>query len=401
MTNNFKSDFPIFKSNPDLVYLDSGATTHKPQSVIDSMTDMYQNSYGTVHRGIYDLSVKATQAYNNARKAVQQYINAESDTNIIFTRGTTSSINLAAFGYAQHNLTQGDEILITEIEHHANFVPWQQLAKQVGAVVKYAPIEDDGSFDLDKFTALITPKTKVIAVTHISNVLGTILPVADIVNMAKEKGIVTLIDGAQAVAHQSLDIQALDPDFYCFSGHKMYGPTGIGVLYASERVINAMQPITFGGDMIESVSKEGTTFAQPPLCFEAGTPPIVEAIGLHAAIEYIQHVGLDTIHNIESELTQIALKAFDDFGGLDIIGRAKVRSSAIAFNLRGVHAHDLGTVLDNEGVAVRVGHHCAQPTMARFNLPATARVSFGVYNTKDDINACMAALQSAKGLFGV
>jgi cysteine desulfurase / selenocysteine lyase len=401
MSNKYKSDFPIFKSNPDLVYLDSGATTHKPQFVIDCMTDMYQNSYGTVHRGIYDLSVKATQAYNNARKAVQQYINASSDTNIIFTRGTTSSINLAAFGYAQHNLTQGDEILITEIEHHANFVPWQQLAKQVGAVVKYAPIEDDGSFDLDKFTALITPKTKVIAVTHISNVLGTILPVADIVNMAKEKGIVTLIDGAQAVAHQSLDIQALDPDFYCFSGHKMYGPTGIGVLYASERVINAMQPITFGGDMIESVAKEGTTFAQPPLCFEAGTPPIVEAIGLHAAIEYIQRVGLDTIHNIESELTDIALEAFDNFGGLDIIGRAKNRSSAIAFNLRGVHAHDLGTVLDNEGVAVRVGHHCAQPTMARFNVPATARVSFGIYSTKDDINACMAALQSAKALFGV
>ncbi len=397
---NVKQDFPIFQSNPDLVYLDSGATTHKPKTVIDALSSFYSDNYGTVHRGIYDLSVKSTKQYNDARLSVKEYINAKSERNIIFTRGTTDSINLAAFGFLEHQLTTGDEIIITEIEHHANFVPWQQLAKRHNITLKFAEIEDDGTFNVNKFKELITPKTKFIAITHISNVLGTILPVKEVIALAKENNSYILLDGAQAIAHQTVNMIDLDPDFYCFSGHKMYGPTGIGICYASDRILEKMQPITFGGDMIETVKKEGTTFTQAPLKFEAGTPPIVEAIGLKSAIDYITKLDRKKIKTHEDNLTKTALTEMKKIPWIKILGEAEERSSTISFNVDGIHPHDLGTILDTDNVAVRVGHHCAQPTMTRFNVPATARISFGVYNTASDISKCIKSLHNAREVFG-
>lgn len=397
---NVKKDFPIFESNPDLVYLDSGATTHKPKTVIDALSSFYSDNYGTVHRGIYDLSVKSTNQYNDARRSVKEYINAKSDRNIIFTRGTTDSINLAAFGFLEHQLSTGDEIIITEIEHHANFVPWQQLAKRHNITLKFAEIEDDGTFNINKFKALITPKTKFIAITHISNVLGTILPVKEVIAIAKENNCYILLDGAQAIAHLTVDVSDLDPDFYCFSGHKMYGPTGIGICYASDRILEEMQPIAFGGDMIETVKKEGTTFTEAPLKFEAGTPPIVEAIGLHSAINYINELGRESIKVHEDQLTNSALVEMKKIDWIEILGDAPDRSSTISFNVTGIHPHDLGTILDNDNVAVRVGHHCAQPAMTRFNVPATARISFGCYNIETDIEQCIRSLHNAREVFG-
>ena len=397
---NVKNDFPIFKEFPDLVYLDSGATTHKPQVVIDAITTFYSSSYGTVHRGIYDLSVASTNEYNKSREMVKSFINAENDRNIIFTRGTTDSINLAAFGYLEHQLETGDEIIISEVEHHANFVPWQQLAKRHNITLKFAPIEDDGTFNINKFKELINKKTKLIAITHISNVLGTIFPVKEIINIAKNNNAKILIDGAQAIAHQTVDMIDLKPDFYCFSGHKMYGPTGIGICYASDEMLETMQPIAFGGDMIETVKKEGTTFTSAPLKFEAGTPPIVEAVGLKSAIEYINKLDRNKIKQHEDNLTEIALKEMNKIEWVSIIGHAQERSSTISFNIDGIHPHDLGTILDQENIAVRVGHHCAQPTMKRFNVPATARISFGVYNNENEISKCIKAFYKAREVFG-
>ncbi len=397
---NVKNDFPIFKEFPDLVYLDSGATTHKPQVVIDAITTFYSSSYGTVHRGIYDLSVASTNEYNKSREMVKSFINAENDRNIIFTRGTTDSINLAAFGYLEHQLETGDEIIISEVEHHANFVPWQQLAKRHNITLKFAPIEDDGTFNINKFKELISKKTKLIAITHISNVLGTIFPVKEIINIAKNNNAKILIDGAQAIAHQTVDMIDLKPDFYCFSGHKMYGPTGIGICYASDEMLETMQPIAFGGDMIETVKKEGTTFTSAPLKFEAGTPPIVEAVGLKSAIEYINKLDRNKIKQHEDNLTEIALKEMNKIEWVSIIGHAQERSSTISFNIDGIHPHDLGTILDQENIAVRVGHHCAQPTMKRFNVPATARISFGVYNNENEISKCIKAFYKAREVFG-
>ena len=397
---NLKKDFPIFDAHPELVYLDSGATTHKPKIVIDEMKDFLSNQYGTVHRGVYELSVQSTKKYDTSRKKVKAFINAPSEKNIIFTRGTTESINLAAFGFVKNIIKEGDEILITEIEHHANFVPWQQIAKEKKAHVIYAPITDSGELDESAFENLITNKTKFIAVTHISNVLGSILPVEKIITIAKNKNIPILIDGAQAIAHEKVDLTLLDPDFYCFSGHKMYGPTGIGVCYASDRVIDKIKPITFGGDMIETVKKEGSTFTQAPLKFEAGTPPIVEAIGLGKSIEYIEEIGIDKLKELDHHLTQKTLSEFKKKQWIKLIGNAKNRSSSISFEVDGIHPHDIGSILDNENVAIRVGHHCAQPTMERFNVPATARVSFGAYNTENDIDQLMEALEKAREIFG-
>ena len=364
------------------------------------MTTFLNEGYGTVHRGIYDLSVQSTNAYNDAREQIKTFINARESKNIIFTRGTTDSINLIAEGFVSNIIKEGSEILITEIEHHANFVPWQMIAKKKKATVVYAPVTDSGELDFDKFMGLINENTAFIGITHISNVLGTIMPVEEIVNTAKQKQIPILIDGAQAIAHEPIDIQALDPDVYCFSGHKMYGPTGIGVCYINDRIIEKVNPITFGGDMIHTVSKDQTTFTEAPLKFEAGTPPITEAIGLKAAVHFIESIGREKIKAHEEALTKTALKRFKELGFIQLIGDPEKRSSAISFNVDGIHPHDLGTILDTDNIAIRVGHHCAQPTMARFNVPATARVSFGIYNNESDIDALIKSLHKAREVFG-
>ena len=397
---SLKQDFPIFDEHPNLTYLDSGATTHKPRVVINEVTQFLSKSYATVHRGIYDLSVTSTNLYDSARKKVQTFINARSEKNIIFTKGTTASINLAAFGYVKQHIKEGDEILITEIEHHANFVPWQVIAKEKKAKLIYAPIEDSGELDINKFKSLINKNTKFIAITHVSNVLGTILPIESIITTAKDKDIPILIDGAQAIAHIPINLTTLDPDFYCFSGHKMYGPTGIGVCYVSDRILPKLTPISFGGDMIESVKKEGSTYADAPLKFESGTPPITEAIGLKKAIEYIESIGIEALKKKDQELTYLTLDEFKAHDWIQVIGHAKKRSSAISFTLKNIHPHDIGSMLDNEDIAIRVGHHCAQPTMIRFNVSSTARVSFGAYNDEHDINNLMQGLRNTKEILG-
>ena len=394
-----QTDFPIFEANPQLVYLDSGATTHKPKQVIDAMSNFLNHQYGTVHRGIYDLSVQSTNAYNSARQKVSEFIGAKNGQ-IIFSKGTTDGINLAASGYLKHNLAETDEIIISEIEHHANFVPWQMLAKKANATIRFIPVDDDGNLDTLQFKSMISKRTKMIAITHISNVLGSVFPIQEMIDIAKDNRIPILIDGAQAIAHEPLDMAKLDPDFYCFSGHKMYGPTGIGVCFINNRIIDQVKPIVFGGDMIELVSKEHTTFAKPPLRFEAGTPAITEAIGLGSAIDYIQSIGINNIKKHEDHLTTVALKELNTCQGITIYGQSKDRSSAISFNIDGIHPHDLGTILDTENIAIRVGHHCSQPTMKRFNVAATARASFGVYNKEDDINQLMKGIHKAKDVFG-
>ena len=394
-----QTDFPIFEANPQLVYLDSGATTHKPKQVIDAMSNFLNHQYGTVHRGIYDLSVQSTNAYNSARQKVSEFIGAKNGQ-IIFSKGTTDGINLAASGYLKHNLAETDEIIISEIEHHANFVPWQMLAKKANATIRFIPVDDDGNLDTLQFKSMISKRTKMIAITHISNVLGSVFPIQEMIDIAKDNRIPILIDGAQAIAHEPLDMAKLDPDFYCFSGHKMYGPTGIGVCFINNRIIDQVKPIVFGGDMIELVSKEHTTFAKPPLRFEAGTPAITEAIGLGSAIDYIQSIDINNIKKHEDHLTTVALKELNTCQGITIYGQSKDRSSAISFNIDGIHPHDLGTILDTENIAIRVGHHCSQPTMKRFNVAATARASFGVYNKEDDINQLMKGIHKAKDVFG-
>ncbi|MEC8677852.1 MAG: SufS family cysteine desulfurase [Candidatus Margulisiibacteriota bacterium] len=397
---NLRQQFPILENNPDLIYLDSGATTHKPKSVIKTMTEFLEKDYGTVHRGIYSLSAKATDRYNQSREHMQQFINAPNIENVIFTKGTTESINLVAKGYVEDLISEGDEILISEVEHHANFVPWQMIAKNKNASVIYAPVTDDGDLNCEDFFKLITDKTKFIAITHISNVLGSVFPVKKIIEKAKEKSIPILIDGAQAIAHESIDLIDLDPDFYCFSGHKMYGPTGIGICYINNRVINDVKPVTFGGDMIELVSKERTTFTKAPLKFEAGTPAILEAIGLKTAIEFIENIGRESIKKYENDLVEELINEFDSLDFIERIGRPSEQSSAVSFNVTGIHPHDLGTILDENNIAVRVGHHCAQPAMRRFNVVATARVSFGVYNESNDIKQLIKGLKEARKVFG-
>ena len=397
---NKKSDFPIFESYPDLVYLDSAATTQKPTHVIDAISNYYSSEYGTVHRGVYELSVASTRRYNAARTAIQSFINAPSSRNVVFTTGTTHSINLVAFGYACHHVKEGDEILITEVEHHANIVPWQQVAQRKGAHLKFVPVTDSGEIDIDVFSSLITKKTKLIAMAHISNVLGSIFPVHEITAIAKENGIPVLIDGAQAIAHEPIDMVTLDPDFYCFSGHKLYGPTGIGVCYISDRMLDKMQPILFGGDMIETVKKEQTTFAPAPLRFEAGTPPIAQVIGLHAAVDFMQSLDFNAVKEKESHLVELVIGELRSIKNVRIIGNAKQRSSAVSFTIDGIHPHDIGSILDSENIAIRVGHHCSQPTMIRYGVPATARVSFGVYNNEDDVHAFLRALQGVLEVFG-
>lgn len=397
-----RKDFPILNrqmSGHPLVYLDNAATAQKPLPVIERMSEFYKNEYATVHRGVYELSQDSTIECEEARTKCRSFINALRPSEIIFVRGATEAINLVATSYGRKFCKSGDEILITAMEHHANIVPWQELAAEKGLKLRVAPITDQGELILAEFKKLLSAKTRIVAVTHVSNVLGTVNPVKEITRLAHEAGAVVLIDGAQSAPHMPVDVQDIDCDFFCFSGHKLYGPTGVGVLYGKKELLEKMDPYQFGGDMIESVRFEKTTFAQIPQKFEAGTPPIVEIIGLGAAIDYLRGIGLDAIQQAEQELLEYATKRLSQIKGLRIIGQAKEKASLISFVLGDVHAHDVGTVLDQHGIAIRAGHHCAQPLMERMKVPATARASFAFYNTKEEIDLLVTGLQKVVEIF--
>lgn len=399
-----KTDFPMWQGAdavPDAVYLDSAATSQKPQAVIDALVHYYTRQNANVHRGVYTLAEQATEAYENARQTVADFIHAEDTANIIFTRGTTESLNWIAQSWGGTHIQAGDEIIITIMEHHSNLVPWQQLALRTGAKLQYVDIDDQGLLDMTAYRAMLSARTKIVAVTQVSNVLGTINPIQEISQLAHAAGAILVVDGAQSAPHMPVDVQALGADFFAFSGHKMLGPTGIGVLYGKMALLEAMPPIEFGGEMISKVEKFQTTWADIPWRFEGGTPNIAGAIGLAAAIRYLQAIGLDEIRNHERALTAYALDQLKAIPGLTIYGPqdAAQRGGVIAFTLNGVHPHDLATVLDTQQVAVRAGHHCAQPLMQRLGVVATARASFYLYNGQADVDRLVAAVNEAKEFF--
>lgn len=397
-----RKDFPnlhISVRGKPLVYLDNAATTLKPQTVIDTIEQYYKLETSNVHRGVHFLSEQATADFEASREKVRGFINAKKSAEVIFTRGTTESINLVAYSYGRHFLKQGDEIVISAMEHHSNIVPWQMLCEEKGCVLRVAPINDSGELIWEEFQKLLTPKVKLVAMVYISNSLGTINPIKKIIEAAHRVGAVVLVDGAQAVSHRSVDVQELDADFFAFSGHKLFGPTGVGVLYGKEKLLNAMPPFLGGGDMIASVTFEKTTYNVLPHKFEAGTPHVAGVIGLGAAIDYVQSVGLDTIGEYEKDLLAYGTKALSAVPGLRLIGTAKEKASILSFVFSDIHAHDLGTLVDREGVAIRTGHHCTQPVMKRFGVPATARASLSMYNTTEEIDNLIDALYKAKKVF--
>jgi cysteine desulfurase / selenocysteine lyase len=397
-----RSDFPILAeriNGKPLVYLDNGATSQKPQVVLDAIANYYEHLNANIHRGVHTLSVRATEAHDAARHTVKQFINAPDTREIIFVRGATEAINLVAQTYGRVHVGAGDEVLITAMEHHSNIVPWQILCEEKGAHLKVAPIDDRGELLLDEYAKLIGPRTKIVAVTHVSNALGTVTPLREMIELAHRHGVPVLVDGAQAVPHFAVDVQALDCDFYAFSGHKVYGPTGIGVLYGKRALLNAMPPYQGGGDMIRSVTFAKTTYNDLPFKFEAGTPDIAGAIALGAALNYIGNLGMDKIAAHESDLLAYATETVGAIPGIRLIGTARERAGVLSFLLDNVHPHDLGTILDREGIAIRTGHHCAQPVMERFGIPATARASFAVYNTKEEVDALVAGILVAREVF--
>ncbi len=398
-----RADFPILRMKAHgkpLVYLDNAATSQKPGSVIDRISAYYSEENANVHRGVHMLSEKATAEYEGAREKVRKFINAKSVREIVFTRGTTESINIIAGAWGRANVGAGDEIVISTIEHHSNIVPWQMLAKETGATLRVIPVDDRGQLLIDEYEKLLNERTKILAIGHISNALGTINPVRDMVATARAQGITTLVDGAQAVPHMRVDVQAIDADFYAFSGHKMFGPTGIGVLWGREDILQEVPPLLGGGDMILSVTFEGTTYNELPYRLEAGTPNIAAAIGLGAAIDYLEPIGLNAIEAYESELLEYATAKLLAVPGLRIIGTAERKASVVSFTLDCAHPHDIGTIVDQEGVAIRTGHHCAQPAMIRFGVPATARASISLYNNTEDVDALVRALYKVVDVFG-
>ena len=399
---SIRGDFPILSEKINghpLAFLDSGASPQKPEAVLQRMEHMYRHEYANVHRGAYTLSQAATDHYENARQTVARYLNAASDEEIIFTRNVTSSINLVAHCYGRAFLNSGDEIIITHMEHHANIVPWQLLREAIGIELKVIPIDDAGNLMMDKFEELLSPRTRLVSVTHISNVLGTVLPVKEIIRLAHAHDARVLIDGAQGIMHSRVDVQDLDIDFYGFTGHKLYGPSGIGVLYGKRDILNSMPPYEGGGDMIDRVTFEKTTYRETPARFEAGTPAIVEAAGLAAAVEYVESIGIERIAAHEQSLLDYATARLSAIEGLRIYGEAEDKAGVVSFTIEGVHPHDISTIIDSHGVAVRAGHHCAQPLMDRFDLAATARASLGMYNNKSDIDQLVEALEFAKDIF--
>lgn len=398
-----QEDFPILKKTINghpLVYLDNAATTQKPQTVIDAITEYYTNFNSNIHRGAHHLSNLATDAHEAARKTVQRYINAESDREIIFTSGTTESINLVAFSFGEAFVNPGDEVIVTEMEHHSNFVPWQMLCERRRAHFRVVPFDENGDLRLDILGQLLSGKTRIVAFNHVSNSLGTVNPAAEIIKMAHDAGAAVLVDAAQAVQHVEHDVQALDADFYAFSGHKIYGPTGIGVLYGKEEWLNAMPPYQGGGEMIDLVSIDKTTFNKLPFKFEAGTPNIVGPIGMAAAIDYLNAMSFNDIMTVEEDLLEYGRKRLLEIDGLVIYGNAKRRASILPFNIEGIHHFDLGTLLDSQGVAVRTGHHCTQPIMTALGIEGNVRASLALYNSQGDIDALIHAIHKSMEMLG-
>lgn len=397
-----RKDFPILAEQVHgrpLVYLDNAATTQKPFVVLEAVDRYYRQANANVHRGVHTLSDRATEAYENARESVRRFINARETNEIVFVRGATEGINLVAQSYGRGHVRAGDEILLTVLEHHANIVPWQLLCEEVGARLRVVPISTNGELDLEIFAESINSRTRLVAVTHVSNAIGTVNPIKRLVEIAHAHGVPVLADGAQAAPHMAVDVAALDCDFYVFSGHKLYGPTGIGVLYGKARLLEQMPPFQGGGEMIEQVRFERTTYAPPPQKFEAGTPHIAGAVGLAAAIEYIEQLGISRISAHEQAMTDYALRILTEIPGLQIIGTPSHRAGIISFALEGIHPHDIGTILDHHGVAIRTGHHCAMPLMDHLGVTATARASFGLYNTESDVDALACAIRQAKEVF--
>ncbi len=394
-----RADFPILNEKirgKQLVYLDNGASTQKPQVVIDAESYYYEHQYANIHRGVHYLSQVGTDLYEGVRKQIQQFINAKYEHEIIYTKGTTNAINLVAYTFGRKFIHEGDEIVITEMEHHSNIVPWQMLCEEKKCVLKVIPLQADGSINIEDAERLITPKTKLVSVVYVSNALGTINPIKELIVMAHKKGAKILIDAAQAIQHFTIDVQTLDCDFLVFSGHKIYGPTGTGILYGKEEILNEMPPYEGGGDMIKSVSFKGTVFNDLPFKFEAGTPNIAGCIALGTAIQYIQDLGIENIKNYETELLHYATEKLSAIEGLKIYGTAKHKSSVISFLLDGIHPYDVGVLLDNQGIAIRTGHHCAEPVMQYYQIPGTCRASFAFYNTMEEIDILTEGILKAK-----
>jgi cysteine desulfurase/selenocysteine lyase len=393
LNEKIKKDFPIFKKNKSWIYFDSAATTQKPGVVIDCLNDFYSNRYATIHRGVYKMSIDATTLYDEARQKISDFINAKSVDEIIFTRGTTDSINLVASSLSKNYLKKGDEVIATEMEHHSNLVPWQMVAKEKGIKLKIVPVNEKGELLLEVFEKLLSSRTKLFCVGHVANSTGTINPIEKMIKLAHKRGAYVLIDGAQAVGHMKVDVRKLDADFYAFSGHKVYGPTGVGVLYGKKEILEKMPPVQGGGDMIENVELLEATYQKPPQRFEAGTTMFAEVIGLKKAIEYLEGLGMDNIFLHDKELLEVATKGLERIEGVRIIGKAKAKSGIVSFVVDGLAPLDIGTFLDMKDIAVRVGHHCAQPLMKRFGIFGTVRISFGVYNTSDEVERFLKALE--------
>ena len=403
-SHQLKKDFPILKqqiNDEPLVYLDNAATTQKPAVVLNALQTYYETSNANVHRGVHTLAERATNQYEAVREKVREFIHAEETTEIIFTRGTTTSLNWVARSYGEANVSKGDEIVLSYMEHHSNWIPWQQLAKKTGAVLKFIPLLDSGEVDMSAAEELIGEQTKIVAISHCSNVLGSINPIAELAELTHKTSAVLIVDGAQAVPHMPVDVQALGADFYAFSGHKMLGPTGIGILYGKRHLLEQMEPVEFGGEMIELVEEEDSTWKELPWKFEAGTPNIAGAIGLGAAIDYLSTMGMENVYSLEQELIAYVWKKLEKIEGLTVYGPTDsvLRTGVVSFNLDGIHPHDVATALDMEGIAVRAGTHCAQPLMRQLNVHSTVRASFYVYNTKEDVDKFVEAIQAVKEFF--
>lgn len=395
--HDIREQFPILKqkiNGKDLIYLDNGATTQKPKTVIDAVADYYSTENSNVHRGVHYLSQIATDYFEETRSEVKNFINANKNSEIIFTKGTTDSINLVANGYASL-LNKGDEIIISELEHHSNIVPWQICCQKSGAVLKIITITENGELDMNQFKNILSKKTKLISISHVSNTLGTINPISEIIKEARKVDAKILVDGAQAASHISIDVQKIDADFYCFSAHKIYGPTGVGVLYGKEEVLNELPPYQGGGEMIKEVYLEKSVYADIPHKFEAGTPNIAGVIATKNAIQFIKNIGLNNIFNHEAELLEYATDKMQSINGVKIYGTSKCKTGIISFNIKNIHPYDIGVIIDKMGVAIRTGNHCTQPIMDKYKIPGTARISFGIYNTKEEINKCLDAIKKA------